>query len=98
MAIDKGSEVTTKLLTLLNVSATKVGKRKWSSEVSRPSEKLNKRRVVAFTEPISEKNATEDVIGDTQEEVQKGDDVKMKGPSGDTEEEDLVEGQTEGEY
>ncbi|OBZ70628.1 hypothetical protein A0H81_09177 [Grifola frondosa] len=48
MAIDSGSSPTTRLLTLLNVSATKAGKRKRTFEDSKPTEKLNKRRAVQF--------------------------------------------------
>ncbi|KAJ8076354.1 rRNA-binding ribosome biosynthesis protein utp25 [Marasmius tenuissimus] len=45
--MDDGNSTTTKLLTLLNVSATKLGKHKWDvyEEVKRP-EKLNKRKTV----------------------------------------------------
>lgn len=53
MGLDRGNETTTQLLTLLNVSATKFGKRKWSSDDSRPKEKLNKRRVVFLDEPTA---------------------------------------------
>lgn len=47
-SIDRGNETTTQLLTLLNVSATKAGKRKWILDDTKPSEKLNKRRSVQF--------------------------------------------------
>lgn len=50
MAIDRGNETTTQLLTLLNVSATKAGKRKWILDDTKPVEKLNKRRNVQFGE------------------------------------------------
>ena len=50
MAIDRGNETTTQLLTLLNVSATKAGKRKWILDDAKPVEKLNKRRNVQFGE------------------------------------------------
>jgi U3 small nucleolar RNA-associated protein 25 len=50
MAIDGGNEATTQLLTLLNVSATKAGKRKWILDDTKPAEKLNKRRNVQFGE------------------------------------------------
>lgn len=67
MAIDRGNETTTQLLTLLNVSATKAGKRKWILDDARPSEKLNKRRNVQFDEgKINE-------LEDTPEEVPKED-------------------------
>lgn len=44
MAIDQGSTATTKLLTLLNVSATKVGKRKRVYGSTNEPTKLNKRK------------------------------------------------------
>ncbi len=96
MAIDKGSEVTTKLLTLLNVSATKAGKRKWSAEVTRASEKLNKRRAVGSTEPATE---SEGVKGDMQEGRKDGEDIGMKESPDDAEDEELVggDGNDEGE-
>ena len=53
MGLDRGNETTTQLLTLLNVSATKSGKRKWESDEPRPKEKLNKRRVVLLEEPTA---------------------------------------------
>ncbi|KAF7376468.1 DUF1253-domain-containing protein [Mycena sanguinolenta] len=40
-------DTTTRLLTLLNVSATKAGKRKWTAVDEFPSEKLNKRKKTA---------------------------------------------------
>lgn len=56
MAIDRGNETTTQLLTLLNVSATKAGKRKWILDDARPSEKLNKRRNVQFGDASENEN------------------------------------------
>lgn len=47
--MDDGNSVTTKLLTLLNVSATKIGKRKWTYEdLFEPPAKLNKRKSASF--------------------------------------------------
>jgi U3 small nucleolar RNA-associated protein 25 len=46
--MDDGNSITTRLLTLLNVSATKIGKRKRIEQDFIPSEKLNKRK---STEP-----------------------------------------------
>ncbi|KDQ57420.1 hypothetical protein JAAARDRAFT_177545 [Jaapia argillacea MUCL 33604] len=43
-----GNTTTTRLLTLLNVSATKSHKRKWVDEVSSPPKKLNKRKSTSF--------------------------------------------------
>ena len=72
MAIDRGNETTTQLLTLLNVSATKAGKRKWILDDTRPSEKLNKRRSVQFgevhvneLEETPEQTPEQDAEGDT---------------------------------
>ena len=42
--MDDGNSITTRLLTLLNVSATKIGKRKRIELDFIPSEKLNKRK------------------------------------------------------
>lgn len=53
MAIDDGTSVTTKLLTLLNVSATKLGKRKVDEDDFVPAEKLNKRKSISFSDKIS---------------------------------------------
>lgn len=51
MAIDRGSETTVQLLTLLNVSATRAPKRKWIEEERTSSrQKLNKRKVVRVGE------------------------------------------------
>ncbi|KAJ3532554.1 hypothetical protein NMY22_g7700 [Coprinellus aureogranulatus] len=55
MAIDDGTSVTTKLLTLLNVSATRLGKRKIEAEDFVPAEKLNKRKSISFSEQVSVK-------------------------------------------
>ena len=93
MAIDKEGEVTTKLLTLLNVSATKAGKRKWTSEVSRPTEKLNKRKATSFTEPTPETDATKDTSKNIEDETG---DVDMKDDAAE-EEDDPVEVDAEGE-
>lgn len=51
MAIDEDANTTTRLLTLLNVSATKANKRKRTFEESKPSEKLNKKRTVQIAAP-----------------------------------------------
>jgi U3 small nucleolar RNA-associated protein 25 len=55
MAIDDGTNPTTKLLTLLNVSATKVNKRKRPVDDYVPAEKLNKRKTISFSETVSVK-------------------------------------------
>ncbi|KAI0335146.1 digestive organ expansion factor [Cubamyces sp. BRFM 1775] len=51
MAVEDPNATTTRLLTLLNVSATKAGKRKRTFEESKPSEKLNKKRAVQIAAP-----------------------------------------------
>ena len=70
--MDDGNSVTTKLLTLLNISATKIGKRKRVDDEFVPAEKLNKRKSVTIaieapTEKSSEQKevtAEKDVIDD----------------------------------
>ncbi|TBU33717.1 digestive organ expansion factor [Dichomitus squalens] len=60
MAIDESSSTTTRLLTLLNVSATKAGKRKRAYEESKSAEKLNKKRVVHITTPEDKSGSSEE--------------------------------------
>lgn len=48
--MDDGNNTTTRLLTLLNVSAVKNGKRKRVFEESSPIQKLNKRKSVLFAD------------------------------------------------
>ncbi|KAG5723219.1 hypothetical protein E4T56_gene278 [Termitomyces sp. T112] len=78
MAIDyqDHTSITTSLLTLLNVSATRAGKRKVQEEVFVPAEKLNKRKSARISETASipetdanthEENVQEEVT--MQEEV-----------------------------
>ncbi|KAJ7594530.1 digestive organ expansion factor [Mycena floridula] len=57
--MDDSNSTTTKLLTLLNVSATKLGKRKWL-DVVEPTVKLNNRKSVRLTE------ATEETVVEAQ--------------------------------
>ncbi|KAJ2912720.1 hypothetical protein MD484_g7691, partial [Candolleomyces efflorescens] len=52
MTIDDGTSVTTKLLTLLNVSATRLGKRKVDDDDFVPAEKLNKRKSISFSDKV----------------------------------------------
>jgi len=59
MTMDDGNSVTTKLLTLLNVSATRIGKRKRAEDDFVPAEKLNKRKSITFAEPIQTKATSE---------------------------------------
>ncbi|KAK7053261.1 rRNA-binding ribosome biosynthesis protein utp25 [Paramarasmius palmivorus] len=75
--MDDGNATTTKLLTLLNVSATKVGKRKWEiHEESRPKEKLNKRKTAKFA--IDETRS-----GTEAQDVEMEDTGSIEEPTGD---------------
>ncbi len=75
MGLDRGNETTTQLLTLLNVSATKAGKRKWDNQESKPAQPLNKRRAIQFADAsLSEvanvvRVAAEEVTSPNEEEV-----------------------------
>lgn len=67
------NSTTTRLLTLLNVSATKAGKRKWSAADEFPAEKLNKRKIarlmtMAESEESQEMPAPAEVMIDTPAE------------------------------
>ncbi len=73
--MDDIEDTRTKLLTLLNVSATKLGKRKWNLESeTRPSEKLNKRKAVSLPDapipPTTVIEETGQVEAETTEDVQ----------------------------
>ncbi|KAJ3826010.1 digestive organ expansion factor [Lentinula raphanica] len=66
--VDENS-TTTRLLTLLNVSATKAGKRKWEPYV--PADKLNKRKSVKLMEnesPAIEENSEDVQMADAVQE------------------------------
>lgn len=83
--MDDGNSTTTRLLTLLNVSATKIGKRKRVEENFIPSEKLNKRKSTEPNTTAEEKeNEEEGIVPATNgEDVEMGDevgDVDPKGP------------------
>lgn len=71
--MDEDNNVTTRLLTLLNVSALKSTKRKRVDDAQpRPSDKLNKRRSVQFTDEQTEsekENEPETMVVDTTEEA-----------------------------
>ena len=86
MAIADSSSATTRLLTLLNVSATKAGKRKRAYEDSKPVEKLNKRRAVQFAAP-GEANAS----GSEESTPQAGDEANGKADTVDITEPEEVE-------
>jgi U3 small nucleolar RNA-associated protein 25 len=67
--MDDGNSTTTRLLTLLNISATKAGKRKRTYEDEFvPSQKLNKRKSIRFSvfEPVvSPENENMPLKGET---------------------------------
>ncbi|KAF8149453.1 digestive organ expansion factor [Crassisporium funariophilum] len=67
--MDDGNSVTTRLLTLLNVSATKIGKRKRAEVDFVPAEKLNRRQSLKSTESdtISEKESKPIAVEETME-------------------------------
>lgn len=78
--MDDGNSITTRLLTLLNVSATKIGKRKRIEQDFIPSEKLNKRKSTG-TEPTA--SSSEEKENDAANEegtvpATNGEDVEME--------------------
>ncbi|KZT63869.1 digestive organ expansion factor [Daedalea quercina L-15889] len=82
MAVEDPNAVTTKLLTLLNVSATKTGKRKHPFEdvVAKPSERLNKRRTIAFADaPSSQQDPGQSSISDVENSVPANEATNEKG-------------------
>ncbi|KAJ7680675.1 digestive organ expansion factor [Mycena polygramma] len=74
--MNDADSTTTRLLTLLNVSATKAGKRKWTAVDNVPSEKLNKRKTARFVvasdseEPDAVPAVTEITIDTPMESVE----------------------------
>ncbi len=62
--MEEANITTTKLLTLLNVSAVKGGKRKWIYD-ELPSVKLNKRKAVKHVTLVAEPTEGDDRQGDT---------------------------------
>ncbi|KAI0675384.1 digestive organ expansion factor [Trametes maxima] len=89
MAIDDSSSTTTRLLTLLNVSATKAGKRKRTFiEETRPTEKLNKKRAVQITAPEESPEHTSKEPEDVMDEgVQPQTEQEEGAPGGEAEDE-----------
>jgi len=75
--MDDGNSVTTKLLTLLNVSATKIGKRKrMFDEFVHSEKKLNKRKPsVAFVTSDENTSAAEKEIPTDEENLSKEQDT-----------------------
>ncbi|TFK44131.1 hypothetical protein BDQ12DRAFT_4121 [Crucibulum laeve] len=67
------NSTTTRLLTLLNVSATKISKRKRDEEDAFvPAEKLNKRKSISFSETVSVKEISD------KETTPKGDSMEIE--------------------
>lgn len=69
--MDDGNNTTTRLLTLLNVSAVKTGKRKrttFDDATPLPSQKLNKRKSVLFADVLHEGPVSQDVKNGGNEE------------------------------
>jgi U3 small nucleolar RNA-associated protein 25 len=101
MAIDSGSETTTQLLTLLNVSATKAGKRKWILDDDlRPAQKLNKRQAKVTIDDASPSAASvseEDnsmnakAVSDNKPDAEQ---ISEEQEENDVEEEELAQGMT----
>lgn len=88
--MDDGNSVTTKLLTLLNVSATKIGKRKRTYEDHLGlSDKLNKRKSASF--------ADESVVEEGEKDETKTEDVDMEHEKKEVEEEAPEGGEDEEE-
>lgn len=69
------NETTSKLLTLLNVSATRPGKRKWIFDDHTPSSRLNKRKTVRYAEDtgIAVSPNAGNVKEDSRKDVKSGD-------------------------
>ena len=89
MAIDESSSATTRLLTLLNVSATKASKRKRTFEESKPVEKLNKKRTVQIATPDESSGSASE--GSPSEEKEKSRPEPQTTADGDVEMEDAGE-------
>lgn len=70
MAVDDKNATTTRLLTLLNVSATKSLKRKLASEEPQRAEKLNKRRNVQSLPMDEERTAGQASLSDSEQDAQ----------------------------
>ena len=84
--MDNGNSIATRLITLLNVSATKIGKRKRAEQDFIPSEKLNKRK---STEPTRSASSSEEKENDPAKEegtvlATSGEDIEMEDEAQDT--------------
>lgn len=75
MDVDDWNSPTTKLLTLLNVSAAKSSKRKFSDHQGSPTpkQKLNKRRVEVTVPGNDDMEITEPEVGDPEQRDSAGD-------------------------
>lgn len=83
--MDDGNSITTRLLTLLNISATKIGKRKRIEQDFIPSEKLNKRKSTEPNASSSEEKENDEegtVLATNGEDVEMEDDAQDTDPSG----------------
>ena len=94
MAFERGNSTTTQLLTLLNVSATKAGKRKWILDDIQPTRKLNKRRTVQFSDVAESSQVRGD--GTREEDVSETQDAKSENEVDDVEDEESEEGPAQG--
>jgi hypothetical protein len=80
--MDDGNSITTRLLTLLNVSATKIGKRKRIEQDFIPSEKLNKRKSTASSSEEKENDEEGTVLATIGEDVEMEDEGQDTDPNG----------------
>jgi U3 small nucleolar RNA-associated protein 25 len=76
--MDHRNSITTRLITLLNVSATKIGKRKRAEEEFIPSEKLNKRKSAEPNATPSENKENDATNEDGIVPTENGEDVEME--------------------
>jgi hypothetical protein len=78
--MEDGNSITTRLLTLLNVSATKIGKRKRTEQDFIPSEKLNKRKSTGAEPNVSSSDEKENdaAKGEGTIPATNGEDVEME--------------------
>lgn len=79
MAMEDGNSTATKLITLLNVSATKAGKRKRLHDALESSSKLNKRKSVRLTVD-SEESTPSPPEGETEATVALDADIEASIP------------------
>ena len=89
MAIDRGNGTTTQLLTLLNVSATRAGKRKWLLDDMQPSQKLNKRRATVKFGDSAPEHSPESVEGKGSKDTEGENTIHDEDVAGEDQEEEL---------